>query len=28
VRLHHGMIKASNAKDGGLIVEIRLPLRG
>jgi len=25
VRLHRGTIKASNAKDGGLIVEIRLP---
>jgi len=27
VRLHHGTIKASNAKDGGLVVEIRLPVR-
>ena len=26
VHLHHGTIKAANAKDGGLIVEIRLPL--
>ena len=26
VRLHHGTIKASNAEDGGLVVEIRLPL--
>jgi two-component system sensor histidine kinase CpxA len=26
VRLHRGTIKASNAKDGGLIVEIRLPI--
>jgi two-component system sensor histidine kinase CpxA len=26
VRLHHGTIKASNAKDGGLVVEIRLPV--
>jgi two-component system sensor histidine kinase CpxA len=26
VRLHHGTIKASNAKDGGLVVEIRLPI--
>ena len=25
VRLHHGTIKAFNAKDGGLVVEIRLP---
>ncbi len=25
VRLHRGTIKASNAKDGGLLVEIRLP---
>src|SRR5437588_2278530 len=28
VRLHRGTINASNAKDGGLIVEIGLPLRG
>src|SRR5437870_1240208 len=27
VRLHHGTINASNARDGGLIVEIRLPIR-
>lgn len=26
VRLHQGTIKASNAKDGGLMVEIRLPI--
>jgi len=26
VRLHHGTIKASNAENGGLVVEIRLPL--
>ena len=26
VRLHQGTIKASNAEDGGLIVEIRLPI--
>jgi two-component system sensor histidine kinase CpxA len=26
VLLHHGTIKAANAKDGGLVVEIRLPL--
>jgi signal transduction histidine kinase len=26
VHLHHGTIKASNANDGGLIVEIRLPI--
>jgi two-component system sensor histidine kinase CpxA len=26
VRLHHGTIKALNAADGGLIVEIRLPI--
>jgi len=26
VRLHHGTIEASNAPDGGLIVEIRLPI--
>lgn len=26
VHLHHGTIKASNASDGGLIVEIRLPI--
>ena len=26
VRLHYGTIKAANAKDGGLIVEIRLPV--
>jgi signal transduction histidine kinase len=26
VHLHHGTIKAANAEDGGLIVEIRLPL--
>jgi signal transduction histidine kinase len=26
VHLHHGTIKASNADDGGLIVEIRLPI--
>jgi len=26
VRLHRGTIKASNAEDGGLIVEIRLPI--
>jgi two-component system, OmpR family, sensor histidine kinase CpxA len=26
VRLHHGSIKASNAADGGLIVEMRLPI--
>jgi K+-sensing histidine kinase KdpD len=26
VRLHHGTINASNATDGGLIVEIRLPI--
>jgi two-component system sensor histidine kinase CpxA len=25
VRLHHGTIKAINARDGGLVVEIRLP---
>lgn len=25
VRLHHGTIKAFNGKDGGLVVEIRLP---
>jgi len=27
VRLHHGTIKAFNANDGGLVVEIRLPTR-
>jgi signal transduction histidine kinase len=27
VRLHQGTIKAANADDGGLIVEIRLPIR-
>ena len=27
VHLHHGTIKASNASDGGLIVEIRLPIK-
>ena len=26
VLLHHGTIKATNAKDGGLVVEIRLPV--
>jgi two-component system sensor histidine kinase CpxA len=26
VLLHHGTIKAANAKDGGLVVEIRLPV--
>jgi two-component system sensor histidine kinase CpxA len=26
VRLHHGTINAANAKEGGLVVEIRLPL--
>jgi len=26
VRLHHGSIKASNAEDGGLVVEIKLPV--
>ena len=26
VRLHHGTIKAANASDGGLIVEIRMPI--
>lgn len=26
VRLHHGTIKAANAQDGGLVVEIRLPI--
>jgi signal transduction histidine kinase len=26
VRLHQGTIKATNAVDGGLIVEIRLPI--
>ena len=26
VHLHHGTIKAANAQDGGLIVEIRLPI--
>ncbi len=28
VHLHRGTIKASNAEDGGLIVEIRLPIDG
>jgi two-component system sensor histidine kinase CpxA len=28
VHLHHGTIKADNASDGGLIVEIRLPIAG
>ena len=27
VHLHHGTIKAENAIDGGLIVEIRLPIK-
>ena len=26
VRLHHGTIRASNAPDGGLMVEIKLPI--
>ena len=26
VRLHHGTIKAANAEEGGLVVEIRLPI--
>ena len=26
VRLHHGTINAENAEDGGLMVEIRLPI--
>ena len=28
VRLHGGIVRAANAADGGLVIEIQLPLKG